>query len=596
MRAKNEAKFLAAAYKTKLILERVVDGTLMCPEACCGAPVMECKCGPDCPHCNCHEIQKLSKKDKTIKEYHEVEDAEEPRHLSALKRMQRDIMNGMTAKESMEGMKIHPSHMRDLLEEYLKWSEEWSEGPIETGFEDDPESSYDIEKRLGGGRFDHPGKTSNSASPRVRLTRDSPGTSSVHLPEDDPRIQKYLDLGYKIVKDYKKAEQSEDTEDIFPNSEYGDHLRRAAKQHEQEDKETDREATDREASDRKEKQATTWERRKARWEAWKKKQARSEDNEGWGRVAQGALIGSLLGKGAVTGGLAGAAYHALKGDTPKKKEKKKKRGSWSGANYEDAEEFDGPGMQWDGIDDPYTTLDATVRDFEQELDIQGDGIDTNVNELKDYIDIIKGLKVSEIQKKSALKYLSELKGPGGRAGLEDVDYNFVFGIAEDAEDRDRRHHPHYGEPEYDEERSERLREDPPITSAPGNTSFPDLTDLAKRLDKQIKHDQNKSERSKRFDRRIDQIKRDYRGEDNEEPKRVISGHTHRPSGFGGKITKSEDIDKIDLSKWKEYPAEDVMKAVYRQYGKELPSVDSRDWEMSWDKKVRPWLKSKFPDA
>jgi len=64
MRAKNEAKFLREAYNTKLLLERVVDGTLMCPEACCGAPVMECKCGPDCPHCNCHEIQKLSKKEE----------------------------------------------------------------------------------------------------------------------------------------------------------------------------------------------------------------------------------------------------------------------------------------------------------------------------------------------------------------------------------------------------------------------------------------------------------------------------------------------------------------------------------------------------
>jgi len=64
MRAKNEAKFLREAYNTKLLLERVVDGTLMCPEACCGAPVMECKCGPDCPHCNCHEIQKLTKKEE----------------------------------------------------------------------------------------------------------------------------------------------------------------------------------------------------------------------------------------------------------------------------------------------------------------------------------------------------------------------------------------------------------------------------------------------------------------------------------------------------------------------------------------------------
>ena len=63
MRAKNEFKFLAEAYNTKLILERVVDGKLMCPEACCGAPVMECKCGPDCEHCNCHEIQKLKKEE-----------------------------------------------------------------------------------------------------------------------------------------------------------------------------------------------------------------------------------------------------------------------------------------------------------------------------------------------------------------------------------------------------------------------------------------------------------------------------------------------------------------------------------------------------
>ena len=74
MRAKNEAKFLREAYNTKLLLERVVDGTLMCPEACCGAPVMECKCGPDCEHCNCHEIQKLAGKDKTIKEFYKMRD------------------------------------------------------------------------------------------------------------------------------------------------------------------------------------------------------------------------------------------------------------------------------------------------------------------------------------------------------------------------------------------------------------------------------------------------------------------------------------------------------------------------------------------
>jgi hypothetical protein len=30
----------------------------MCPEACCGKPVTECKCGPDCKHCDCYNKNK----------------------------------------------------------------------------------------------------------------------------------------------------------------------------------------------------------------------------------------------------------------------------------------------------------------------------------------------------------------------------------------------------------------------------------------------------------------------------------------------------------------------------------------------------------
>jgi hypothetical protein len=74
MRAKNEFRNIAETYDTKLILERVVDGKLMCPEACCGSPVLECKCGEDCEHCNCFMIQKAIKNngltDKLLKEYH----------------------------------------------------------------------------------------------------------------------------------------------------------------------------------------------------------------------------------------------------------------------------------------------------------------------------------------------------------------------------------------------------------------------------------------------------------------------------------------------------------------------------------------------
>jgi hypothetical protein len=71
-----------------------------------------------------------------------------------------------------------------------------------------------------------------------------------------------------------------------------------------------------------------------RWEEVKfkfgPKGMRSEDDEGWGRVAKGDLLGSFLGKGAITGGLAGAAYHALKGKTPKKKEDKEDKGFTKG--------------------------------------------------------------------------------------------------------------------------------------------------------------------------------------------------------------------------------------------------------------------------
>ena len=60
-----EKLFLETAYLSiynpRLLAEKAVDGTLMCSKDCCGSPVMECKCGDDCPHCNCFMIQKAVK-------------------------------------------------------------------------------------------------------------------------------------------------------------------------------------------------------------------------------------------------------------------------------------------------------------------------------------------------------------------------------------------------------------------------------------------------------------------------------------------------------------------------------------------------------
>ena len=32
------------------------DGVEMCSKDCCGQPVTECECGPECKHCDCYKI------------------------------------------------------------------------------------------------------------------------------------------------------------------------------------------------------------------------------------------------------------------------------------------------------------------------------------------------------------------------------------------------------------------------------------------------------------------------------------------------------------------------------------------------------------
>lgn len=50
------------------LMERIKDGKIYCPEACCGTKVMDCTCGAKCPHCNCKQIQKLAGEVKMFEE------------------------------------------------------------------------------------------------------------------------------------------------------------------------------------------------------------------------------------------------------------------------------------------------------------------------------------------------------------------------------------------------------------------------------------------------------------------------------------------------------------------------------------------------
>ena len=42
------------------LMGQFAEGQEMCPEACCGMPVTECTCGPDCKHCDCYEKNKMN--------------------------------------------------------------------------------------------------------------------------------------------------------------------------------------------------------------------------------------------------------------------------------------------------------------------------------------------------------------------------------------------------------------------------------------------------------------------------------------------------------------------------------------------------------
>ena len=50
------------------VMERIKDGKIYCPEACCGVKVMDCTCGAKCAHCNCKQIQKLTGEIKMFEE------------------------------------------------------------------------------------------------------------------------------------------------------------------------------------------------------------------------------------------------------------------------------------------------------------------------------------------------------------------------------------------------------------------------------------------------------------------------------------------------------------------------------------------------
>ena len=57
----NALRELLFAEEYEFVTEEELDEEDMCPDACCGKPILECKCGPDCEHCSCYEINNSEK-------------------------------------------------------------------------------------------------------------------------------------------------------------------------------------------------------------------------------------------------------------------------------------------------------------------------------------------------------------------------------------------------------------------------------------------------------------------------------------------------------------------------------------------------------
>ena len=150
MRAKNEFRLISEAYDIKLLAEKAVDGTLMCSKDCCGSPVMECKCGDDCPHCNCFMIQ------KAVKDY---------------------------------GLK---SPLLEGAEKFDGPGMQWD------GIDDEP-TSDDYDAELPAGHY----------HTHVRLRRGGRWNAhTVNVRKTDKElIQKFLDQGFRIVKPFEEDEE-----------------------------------------------------------------------------------------------------------------------------------------------------------------------------------------------------------------------------------------------------------------------------------------------------------------------------------------------------------------------------------------------------
>ena len=137
-------------------------------------------------------------------------------NVQLMKLIQNDIMNGMTAKESMEGMNIEPAYQKDLFRRYQKWADSWSEGPIEPASWFENEEEHD-EYHPGYGKVEEVDYLTKHILDRVKTLADDeqfPGSPQdaldITMEEIRDSLQSYSLENIGFTED----EEREDDEDI----------------------------------------------------------------------------------------------------------------------------------------------------------------------------------------------------------------------------------------------------------------------------------------------------------------------------------------------------------------------------------------------
>ena len=224
----------------------------MCPEACCGKPVTECKCGPDCEHCECHEKNKMNEaggkdhdddgdidsddymaaKDKAIKKAmgnddDELEEQKVPVSEFVLSLFDRE--NGTFPKGETA---VLTAIEKDYGEQYIEPAKQFIER-IQAKFEEFQMRTQPQQMEAGGPCHSCSGTGHEMGNPG-RACRDCGGTgksTELMMGEEpdgtvmEPTIEQDEEIGESGKDKYSKAEKKTEAQEI---RELGDRLMKLA--------------------------------------------------------------------------------------------------------------------------------------------------------------------------------------------------------------------------------------------------------------------------------------------------------------------------------------------------------------------------------